>query len=226
MKMMEKRIAPSVLSADFSRLSEDIQMIEDAGADMLHVDVMDGHFVPNLTIGPVVVERIRSCTKIPFDVHLMVENPDEYIGPFAKAGANLISVHFEAARHLNRTLHLIRSHECKAGVVLNPGSPVEWLEDCLGDVDYVLIMSVNPGFSGQKFLPLALRKVEKLKLLRGQTGLSYAIEIDGGIGLGNLKDAMVAGADWVVSGSSIFQSPNPPSMIHQMKQIMQEFFIV
>lgn len=223
---MEKRIAPSVLSADFSRLSDDIKMVESAGADMLHVDVMDGHFVPNLTIGPVVVERIRSCTRMPFDVHLMVENPDEYIEPFAKAGANFISVHFEASRHLNRTLHLIRSHDCKAGVVLNPGSPVEWLEDCLGDVDYVLIMSVNPGFSGQKFLPLALRKVEKLKLLRTQTGLSYAIEIDGGIGLGNLQDAMLAGADWVVSGSSIFQSPDPPAMIRQMKQIMQEFYVV
>src|SRR6476661_8961257 len=141
----DRRIAPSILSADFGRLAQQVQMVEDSGADMLHVDIMDGHFVPNLTIGPVVVQWIRSNSKLPFDVHLMIENADDYIEPFVKSGANLISVHFEACTHLNRTLNLIHSFNCKAGVVLNPASPVEWLEDSLSDLDYVLLMSVNPG---------------------------------------------------------------------------------
>ena len=220
---MDKRLAPSILSADFAKLAQEIKVVEEAGAEMLHVDVMDGHFVPNITIGPVVVQWIRAVSKLPFDVHLMIENADSCVESFAKAGANLISVHFEACTHLNRTLQLIRSCSCKAGVVLNPGSPVELLEDVLADVDYVLVMSVNPGFSGQKFLPLALRKTEKLRLLRQERGLSFAIEIDGGIGLGNLRDALSAGADWFVAGSSVFQSTNPAETVRQMRQIMKEF---
>src|SRR3990172_9150865 len=164
------KIAPSILSADFSRLKDEIQAVEAAGADWIHVDIMDGHFVPNITIGPIVVEWIRKAASIPFDVHLMIEDADQYIEAFAKAGANLISVHFEACPHLNRTIHFIRSFQCKAGVVLNPTSPVEWLEDTLADLDYVLLMSVNPGFGGQKFLPQVLRKVEKLRVLRAELG--------------------------------------------------------
>ncbi|HJZ13599.1 MAG TPA: ribulose-phosphate 3-epimerase, partial [Acidobacteriota bacterium] len=184
---------------------------------------MDGHFVPNITIGPVVVQWIRAVTPLPFDVHLMIEDPDQYIEAFVKAGANLISVHFETCNHLNRTLQLIRSLGCKAGVVLNPASPVEWLEDALADVDYVLVMSVNPGFGGQKFLPVALQKTDKLRALRAQRGLSFAVEIDGGIGPLNLRDALSAGADWFVAGSSVFQSKDPAAMVRQMKDVMKEY---
>ena len=221
----DKRIAPSILSADFGHLAEQVRMVEDAGAEMIHVDIMDGHFVPNLTIGPVVVKGIRGAGKLPFDVHLMIENADDYIEAFVKAGANLISVHFEACRHLNRTLNFIHSFNCKAGVVLNPASPVEWLEDTLTDLDFVLLMSVNPGFGGQKFLSHVLKKVEKLRFLRAQSGLSFAIEIDGGITISNLRDALIAGADWFVAGSSIFGSDNPPETIRRMKDILKEFTV-
>jgi ribulose-phosphate 3-epimerase len=222
----DKRVAPSILSADFACLADQIHMVEEAGADMLHVDVMDGHFVPNITIGPVVVQWIRKHSKLPFDVHLMIENADEYIEAFAKAGANMISVHFEACRHLNRTLNLIHSMNCRAGVVLNPASPVEWLEDTFPDLDYVLLMSVNPGFGGQKFLSHILRKVEKLRFMRAQLGLSFAIEIDGGITIQNMRDVVVAGADWFVAGSSVFGSENPPETVRRMKEILKEFTIV
>ncbi|PWT90136.1 MAG: ribulose-phosphate 3-epimerase [Acidobacteria bacterium] len=223
---MQKKLAPSILSADFGHLAEQIQMVEKAGADLLHVDVMDGHFVPNITIGPVVVQWIRPITKLPLDVHLMIEEPDRYIENFAKAGANFISVHFEAVPHLNRTLSFIHSLNCKAGVVLNPHTPVEFLEDTLGDVDYILLMSVNPGFGGQKFLPQVLRKVEQLRMMRSSSGLSFAIEIDGGMALTNLRDAVIAGADWIVAGSSVFQSKDPVQTVHQMRQILQEFSTV
>ena len=222
----DKRIAPSILSADFGQLAEQVRMVEGAGADMIHVDVMDGHFVPNITIGPVVVQWIRKHSKLPFDVHLMIEDADAYIEAFAKAGADMISVHFEACRHLNRTLNLIHSLNCKAGVVLNPASPVEWLEDAFTDLDYVLLMSVNPGFGGQKFLSHVFRKVEKLRFMRAQLGMSFAIEIDGGITLQNLRDAVVAGADWIVAGSSIFSNENPPDAVRRMKEIIKEFTIV
>jgi ribulose-phosphate 3-epimerase len=219
----DKRIAPSILSADFGHLADQIRMVEESGADMIHVDIMDGHFVPNLTIGPVVVQWIRSHSKLPFDVHLMIENADQYIEPFVKAGANLISVHFEACTHLNRTLNFIHSLNCKAGVVLNPASPVEWLEDSLRDLDFVLLMSVNPGFGGQKFLSHVLKKVEKLRFLRAQLGLSFSIEIDGGISTSNLRDAAIAGVDWFVAGSSIFGSDNPSESVRRMKEILKEF---
>jgi ribulose-phosphate 3-epimerase len=220
--MTQKRLAPSILSADFSKLGEQIRMVEEAGADMLHVDIMDGHFVPNLTIGPPVVRSIRRVTSLPFDVHLMIEDADEYLEAFAKAGANLISVHFEACRHLNRTLTFIRSLGCKAGVVLNPASPVEWLSNSLADLDFVLIMSVNPGFGGQKFLPQVLRKVELLKSLRSEQSLSFAIEIDGGIAPSNVERALNAGAEWFVAGSSVFESPDPPESVRQFKRIFAE----
>lgn len=220
--MLDKRIAPSILSADFGRLAEQIQLVETAGAQMLHVDVMDGHFVPNLTIGPVVVQWIRPASKLPFDVHLMIENPDAYIESFAKAGANLISVHFEACRHLNRTLQLVHSQGCQAGVVLNPASPVEWLGDSLGDLDFVLLMSVNPGFGGQKFIAQVLKKADRLRRMRHELGLSFAIEIDGGIGLNNLREALAAGVDWFVAGSAVFQSADPADTVRQMNRILQE----
>jgi ribulose-phosphate 3-epimerase len=220
---LQKRIAPSILSADFGHLSDQIKIVEDAGAHMIHVDIMDGHFVPNLTIGPVVVQSIRPITKLPFDVHLMIEDADAYIESFVKAGANLISVHFEACKHLNRTLKLIQSFQCKAGVVLNPASPVDWLENSLSDLDFVLLMSVNPGFGGQKFIPSVLRKVERLRVIRQELGFNFAIEIDGGIGLNNLRDAMIAGADWFVAGSSIFGSDQPADTLRRMNAILQEF---
>ncbi len=221
--MIDKRLAPSILSADYGHLDEQIKMVEEAGADMIHVDIMDGHFVPNMTIGPVVVQWIRSSTSLPFDVHLMINNPDEYIGPFAKAGANLISVHFEACTHLNRTIQHIKSFSCKAGVVLNPASPVEWLEDTLQDLDYVLLMSVNPGFGGQKFIEHALQKAAKLKALRTRLKLPFAIEMDGGITPGNLQKTLESGVDWFVAGSAIFQSETPPATVKQMKKVLQEF---
>ena len=219
----QKRIAPSILSADFGHLADQIKMVDQAGAQMIHLDIMDGHFVPNLTIGPVVVQSIRSITRLPFDVHLMIEDADAYIEPFVKAGANLISVHFEACKHMNRTLTLIHSFQCAAGVVLNPASPVDWLEDSLADLDFVLLMSVNPGFGGQKFITPVLRKVEKLRVIRQQLGLPFAIEIDGGIGLNNLRDALIAGVDWFVAGSSIFGSDQPVETLRRMNEILQEF---
>lgn len=221
--MIEKKLAPSILSADFGKLGDQIRMVDHAGADMIHIDVMDGHFVPNLTIGPVVVQWIRPVSRLPFDVHLMIEHADQYVESFVKAGANSLSVHFEACTHLNRTLNLIRSFSCKAGVVLNPASPVEWLQDVLFELDFVLLMSVNPGFGGQKFLTRVLRKVEQLAELRSKHGLNFPIEIDGGIGLPNLRDALTAGADWFVAGSSIFQSSDPVETVTRMKQILQEF---
>lgn len=220
--MIEKTIAPSILSADFSRLGDQIRLVEQAGAGLIHVDVMDGHFVPNLTLGPPVVKSIRPATSLPLDVHLMIEEPDRYVEAFAQAGANLISVHFEAAVHLNRTLHHIRSLSCKAGVVLNPSSPVEWLSDSLGDVDYVLLMSVNPGFGGQKFLPHVLRKLEKLCSMRATSGSSFAIEIDGGVGLDNIDQVIGAGAEWIVAGSSVFHAPDPAEAVRQMKIRLQQ----
>ncbi len=220
--MIEKRIAPSILSADFARLAEQIRLVEQAGAQMIHVDVMDGHFVPNITLGPPVIRSIRPATALPLDVHLMIEEPDRYVEEFARSGANLISVHFEAAVHLNRTLNLIRSTSCLAGVVLNPSSPVDWLQDCLRDVDYVLLMSVNPGFGGQKFLPHVLDKLEKLREMRERAGLGFAIELDGGVDLGNLKQAASAGADWFVAGSSVFHNPDPADAVRRMLAILQE----
>jgi ribulose-phosphate 3-epimerase len=174
-------LAPSILSADFARLGEQVRAACEGGASVIHVDIMDGHFVPNLTIGPPVVKSLRKVTKLPLDCHLMIENPDEFIPAFAEAGADWISVHQEVCRHLNRTLHLIKSHNCLAGVVINPATPVDVLAEVLDIVDYVLVMSVNPGFGGQKFIPGALHKMRGLADIRSQRGLSYRIEVDGGV---------------------------------------------
>ncbi len=197
-------LAPSILSADFAHLADQIDRATAGGAKVIHVDVMDGHFVPNITIGPVVVKSLRKATQLPLDCHLMIENPDQYIGDFADAGADWISVHQEACRHLNRTLNLIKSHDCRAGVVINPASPVETLSEVLEMVDYVLVMSVNPGFGGQKFIPETLGKVRKLADIRAHRGYTYRIEIDGGVALDTVTEIVRAGAEILVAGNAVF----------------------
>jgi ribulose-phosphate 3-epimerase len=202
-------LAASILSADFARLGEQVRAACDGGAGVVHVDIMDGHFVPNLTIGPPVVKSLRPVTKLPLDCHLMIENPDDFIPAFADAGADWISVHQEACRHLNRTLHLIKSHDCRAGVVINPATPVDTLAEVLDIVDYVLVMSVNPGFGGQKFIPAALHKIRRLAELRSQRGRNYRIEVDGGVALDTVADVVRAGAEILVAGNAVFGSGDP-----------------
>jgi len=203
-----KLIAPSILSADFSKLGEEIRAVESAGADWIHVDVMDGHFVPNITIGPLVVEAVKRSTALPIDAHLMIENADAYIPAFAEAGASYISVQVEACIHLHRTVQLIKACGAKAGVVLNPSTPVESLAWILEDVDYVLIMSVNPGFGGQTFIPGSIFKIKVMQQLIEDRGLSVLIEVDGGINENTIADVAAAGADVLVAGSAIFGSKN------------------
>ena len=212
-------IVPSILSADFARLAEDIARVERGGARMLHLDVMDGHFVPNLTIGPPVVEAVHKATRLHLDVHLMIENPERYVGSFVNAGANSVSVHYEACRHLDGVLGMIRSAGAMAGVVLNPATPVSVLEDVLEVADYVLLMSVNPGFGGQKLIPYVLEKVRKLDRMRQEKGLAFPIEIDGGVHSGNLAEVVRAGCDWVVTGSAVFHSADPEATVREMREI-------
>jgi ribulose-phosphate 3-epimerase len=212
-------IVPSILSADFARLAEEIGRVERGGARMLHLDVMDGHFVPNLTIGPPVVESIRKATRLHLDVHLMIEEPERYVEEFVKAGANSVSVHYEACRHLDGVLEMIRRAGAMAGVVLNPATPVAVLEDVLEVADYVLLMSVNPGFGGQAFIPYVLEKVKKLDRMRREKRLALPIEIDGGVHKDNLADVVRAGCDWIVTGSGIFHTPDPEAMVREMREI-------
>ncbi|MGA9510919.1 MAG: ribulose-phosphate 3-epimerase [Candidatus Sulfotelmatobacter sp.] len=202
-------LAPSILSADFARLGEQIRAAGEGGASVIHVDIMDGHFVPNLTMGPPVVKSLRQATKLPLDCHLMIENPDEFIPAFAEAGADWISVHQEACRHLNRTLHLIKSHKCLAGVVINPATPVDTLTEVLDIVDYVLVMSVNPGFGGQRFIPGALHKLRQLTEIRSKRGLTYRIEVDGGVAHDTVADVVRAGGEILVAGNAVFGSGDP-----------------
>jgi ribulose-phosphate 3-epimerase len=215
-------ILPSILSADFARLGEEIAKVERAGISMLHVDIMDGHFVPNLTIGPPVVKSIRKITRLTLDVHLMVSDPDKYAPIFIEAGADQVLVHQEVCPHLDRTLRMIQAEGARAGVVLNPSTPVTTLADVLDVADYVLVMSVNPGFGGQRFIPNALRKVRTLDAWRKERGLQLPIEIDGGISLENLSDAVRAGVDWVVAGATVFHSDDPEATVRQMQQIARE----
>ena len=202
-------LAPSILSADFARLAEQVRAASEGGASVIHVDIMDGHFVPNLSIGPPVVKSLRKVTKLPLDCHLMIENPDEFIPAFAEAGADWISVHQEACRHLNRTLHLIKSHNCLAGAVINPATPVNTLAEVLDLVDYVLVMSVNPGFGGQKFIPGTLHKMRQLSEIRSQRGLAFRIEVDGGVSLDTVGDVVRAGGEILVAGNAVFGSGDP-----------------
>ena len=202
-------LAPSILSADFARLGEQVRAACEGGASLIHVDIMDGHFVPNLTIGPPVVKSLRKVTDLPLDSHLMIENPDEFIPVFADAGVNWISVHQEACVHLNRTLHLIKSHGCQAGVVINPATPVETLVEVLDIVDYVLVMSVNPGFGAQQFIPSTLHKMRRLAEIRSQRGLQYRIEVDGGVALDTVADVVQAGAEILVAGNAVFGKGDP-----------------
>ncbi len=199
-------LAPSILSADFARLGEQVHAAAEGGGSLLHVDVMDGHFVPNITIGPPVVSSLRKVTDLPLDCHLMIENPDQYIGAFADAGADWISVHQEECVHLNRTLHLIKSHGCRAGVVINPATPVATLTEVLDIVDYVLVMSVNPGFGGQKFIPGSLQKIAQLASTRAERNLEYRIEVDGGVAMDTVQRVVRAGAEVLVAGSAVFGS--------------------
>lgn len=210
-------LAPSLLSADFTRLAEQIATVEQAGADIIHVDVMDGHFVPNLTVGPFIVEWVRRATRLPIDTHLMIEDPDKYIGAFAQAGANMISVHPEATYHLHRTLTYIRQAGCQAGVVLNPATPLTALEEILGEVDYVLVMSVNPGFGGQKFITSALDKVRRLRRLIQDHRVPVRIEIDGGVVVENAAEVVAAGAEILVAGSAIFGKPDPAAAVRELR---------
>jgi ribulose-phosphate 3-epimerase len=215
-------LAPSILSADFARLADDANAAIRGGGTVLHVDVMDGHFVPNITIGPPVVKSLRKAVEVPLDCHLMIENPDEYIPAFADAGANWISVHQEATRHLNRTLDLIRTCGAKVGVVINPATPVQTLGEVLDMVDYVLVMSVNPGFGGQRFIPGALEKVRKLATMRAAKGVDFRIEIDGGIDLHTVGPAVRAGAEILVAGSHIFAHGNPAENAEALLRAAQE----
>src|SRR5262249_15846163 len=209
-------IAPSILSADFRRLGEQIAVVERAGASYIHVDVMDGHFTPNLTVGPFIVEWVRKATKLPIDAHLMIENPDNFIGAFARSGANMISVHPEATYHLHRTISYIQQAGCQAGVVLNPATPLAMIEEIVGDVDYVLLMSVNPGFGGQKFIPSALDKLRRLRDLIRMKFSRARIEIDGGIGPNNAAEVVAAGAEILVAGSAIFGADDPAEALKRM----------
>ena len=202
-------LAPSILAADFARLGEQVRAAGEGGASAIHVDIMDGHFVPNLTVGPPLVKSLRRVTKLPLDCHLMIENTDEFIPAFAEAGADWISVHQEACRHLNRTLHLIKSHNCLAGVVINPATPVDLLAEVFDIVDYVLVMSVNPGFGGQKFIPATLHKMRQLTEIRSQRGLTYRIEVDGGVAHDTVADVVRAGGEILVAGNAVFGSGDP-----------------
>jgi len=198
-------LAFSILASDFAHLADEVAAAERGGGSIVHVDVMDGHFVPNITFGPPMVEALRPVTKLPLDCHLMIENPDQYIPAFAEAGADLISVHQEASRHLHRTLQLISEHGVLPGVVINPATPVEMLIEVLPMVHYVLVMSVNPGFGGQKFLPLALHKIAHLAELRADMGLKFRIEVDGGVAHDTVASVVEAGAEMLVAGSAVFQ---------------------
>jgi len=211
-------IAPSILAADFSRLGDEIKAVEQAGADWIHVDVMDGHFVPNITIGPAVVESIRKVTELPLDVHLMIENADKYIPDFISAGSDIITVHVEACPHLNRTIQLIKEKDIMAGVVLNPATPLSSLEEILHEIDIVLLMSVNPGFGGQKFIPSMLDKIQNLNEIMSNYDHPMALEVDGGITPENAGDVVQAGAGVLVAGSAVFNSKDYKKAINALRQ--------
>ncbi len=213
------KIAPSLLSADFSKIAEQIATVESAGADYLHIDVMDGRFVPNITWGPKIIGDLRKLSPLPFDTHLMIVEPERYVEDFRKAGCDLITVHWEAAGHLQRTLSLIRSLGAKAGVSLNPSTPVAFLEDVIGDIDLLLIMSVNPGFGGQAFIPNSLKKVREARALIERCNPACELEIDGGIGRKNVAEVAAAGVDVAVAGSSVFGAADPAAEVRALRDL-------
>jgi ribulose-phosphate 3-epimerase len=213
-----KKIAPSILSADFGRLAEEIQAVEAAGADWIHIDIMDGHFVPNLTIGPAVIKALRKTTALPFDVHLMIEDPDRYIDAFIDAGSDFLTVHVEAATHLHRTVNHIRERGIKAGVSLNPATPVSCLEEILPECDLVLVMTVNPGFGGQKFIASSLSKIKKTRVMMDALAKPLILEVDGGVTLENIEKISGAGADVFVAGAAVFGSGDYGKTISAMKE--------
>jgi ribulose-phosphate 3-epimerase len=215
-------IAPSILAADFSRLKEEVEAVERGGADLLHVDVMDGHFVPNISIGVPVVASLRKATSLPLDVHLMISEPGRYVEAFAEAGADMISVHQEATAHLDRVLASIREMRVKAGVVINPATPVSTLSEVLPSVDFVLVMSVNPGFGGQKFIPGTLEKMRQLRELRARYNHGYRIEVDGGLVPGNVGEVARAGGEILVAGTSVFHTPDAAEAVRQLRQLASE----
>ena len=212
-------LAPSLLSADFSRLREEMDLLDESLCDYIHLDIMDGHYVPNISFGPGLIKALRPRTKKVFDVHLMITEPERYFQDFAQAGADLITIHTDATIHLHRSLQEIKDLGLKAGVALNPGQSLEEIKYVLEDVDLVLIMSVNPGFGGQSFIPSALEKIKDLKTLRDQKGLNFLIEVDGGIKLDNAKELLEAGADVLVSGSGVFKEDNPKTTIQAFKEL-------
>lgn len=211
------RLAPSILSADFARLGSEIDAVTRGGADQIHVDVMDGHFVPNITIGVPVVKSLRKVTRLPLDVHLMIADPDRYIEPFIDAGADMVSVHVEVLPHLHRTITQIKKLGAKAGVVLNPSTPVTAIEEVAGDVDFVLVMSVNPGFGGQVFIPGSIRKIRSVRALLDRAGNRAPIEVDGGVDLGTVESVVSAGASWLVAGHAIFGGGTPEDAARALK---------
>jgi ribulose-phosphate 3-epimerase len=214
---MSVRIAPSILSADFARLGDAVAMAERGGAELIHVDVMDGHFVPNITIGVPVVTSLKRIAKVPLDVHLMIENPDQYIGAFAEAGASMMSVHVEAVRHIHRTVQAIKALGVQAGVAINPGTPVVALREIAADVDYVVVMSVNPGFGGQTFIPRSESKIREVRAILDEAGNRAPIEIDGGVDEHNVARVVAAGARIVVAGSAVFNTPDPERATRELK---------
>jgi|SRR5208283_523732 len=215
-------IAPSILSADFLTLGDEIRAAESAGADLLHLDIMDGHFVPNLTIGPSVVESIREITNLPLDVHLMVEEPDKFLKDFIKAGADYITVHVETSFHLHKTVHTIKESGKKAGVSLNPATSLFSLDQILSDVDMVLLMSVNPGFGGQEFIPTVLDKITSLRNILQEKGLNLLVEVDGGVKLDNAKRIASAGADILVMGSAFFKSKDYKALMGKLREVLKD----
>jgi ribulose-phosphate 3-epimerase len=216
------KIAPSILSADFSRLGEEIRAVEAAGADWIHIDVMDGRFVPNLTVGPLIVEAAKKVTTLPLDVHLMIVEPDQLIPEFIKEGASSVTVHVEACPHLHRTIQLIKQHGARAGVSLNPATPISSIEEILDEIDLLLIMSVNPGFGGQKFIPKVLDKIRAARKMIDNRGLSVELEVDGGVKATNAEELAGAGVDVFVAGSAVFESPDYKVAIQKLREAAQK----
>ena len=222
--MRALELAPSILSADFAKLGEEIAAVERGGADLIHIDVMDGHFVPNITIGPLVVEAARASTELPLDVHLMIEHPDRFIDSFAKAGADMISVQIEAAAHLERTIARIKDLGVKAGVVLNPATALSLAEEIIPALDFILLMSVNPGFAAQKFIPSVLNKITRLRAILDDRNPECPIEVDGGIGLQNVQDVAGAGASILVAGSAVFKTLDPEATTRMFKEKLSNLY--